>query len=171
MEFDNEHNEIIYLTDELNQINIQCMRLKRAYEEAKLNLEKFKSKQETTKIQIKKLTEIIESGTILKYVENIEGVDTLTKEELTAIYTGIDKTDYNEESHLKSYGKVYPRFIDLERVVKDVINFKKLYPGWILEHLARGGQYDTMPPETYYKYTYKTPQGHYMSHGGIEVIN
>ena len=49
--------------------------------------------------------------------------------------------------------------------------FKKLYPDWILESLTRGGQYDTLPPQTFYRYTYKTPHGHYMSMGGIERIN
>jgi len=163
MEFDNEHNEIIYLTDELNKVNIQCMHLKRAYKEAKLNWENFKSKQETIKIQIKKLQEIIESGTISKYVENIEGVDTLTKEELTTIYTGIDKTNYNEDPYLNSYGKVYPRFIDLERVVKMTIDIKKKYPGWILDSLNSlkwSCSEESLPPRNYYSSKYITPHGH-----------
>ena len=159
MEFDNEHNEIINLTHELNKINIECMRLKRAYEEAKVNWEKCKSKQETTKKQIKKLTEIIESGSILKYVENIEGVDTLTKEELSAIYTGMDKTDYNKDSFLKSSGKVYARFIDLERVVKMTIDIKKKYPGWILDSLKWACSEDSLPPRNYYSSKYITPHG------------
>jgi hypothetical protein len=76
----------------------------------------------------------------------------------------MDKTDYRKNGN-------YPRWYDLERLVNEVIVFKKLYPGWILESLARGGQYDTLPPQTFYRYTYKSPHGHYMSMGGIERIN
>jgi hypothetical protein len=160
MEFDKEHDEIIQLTHELNSVNIQCMRLKKAYDEAYANWKEYISKKETIKKQIKKLTEIIEAGSILKYVENIEGIDTLTNEELTAIYTGIDKTDYNEDSYLKSSGKVYARFIDLERVVKMTIDIKKKYPGWILDSLKWSCSEDSLPPRNYYSSKYITPHGH-----------
>ena len=85
------------------------------------------------------------------------------QEELVAISNGMDKTDYRKHDN-------YPRWYDLEKLVKEVIAFKKLYSGWILESLTRGGHYDTLPPQTFYRYTYKTPQGHYMSMGGIERI-
>jgi hypothetical protein len=55
-------------------------------------------------------------------------------------------------------------------IITEVINFKKLYPGWILDSLKNVGRVDILPPETVYKYTFKTPQGHYWSMGGIESI-
>ncbi len=76
--------------------------------------------------------------------------------ELVAISNGMDKTDYRKHGN-------YPRWYDLETLVKDVIAFKNLYPGRILVSLSRVGQYDTLPPETFYRYTYKSPHGHYMS--------
>ena len=120
-------------------------------------------KKELSK-EIKKLEEIIEAENVFESVENMEGFDTLLQEELVAISNGMDKTDYRKNGN-------YPRWYDLERLVNEVIVFKKLYPGWILESLARGGQYDTLPPQTFYRYTYKSPHGHYMSMGGIERIN
>ena len=123
MEFDKEHDEIIHLTHELKAINIQCMCLKRAYEEARIKWEDCKNTRMTAEKRIKQLEDIIESGTIFQYVENIEEVNTLTKEELTAIYNGMDKTNYNQESTRR----VYPRFIDLERLVKMTIDIKKKF--------------------------------------------
>jgi hypothetical protein len=45
MEFDKEYNEIIKLTYELNQIDIQHRHLNSVYEESKRNLEECKNKQ------------------------------------------------------------------------------------------------------------------------------
>jgi hypothetical protein len=113
------------------------------------------------------LEEIIEVENVFESVENIEGFETLLQTELVAISKGMDKTDYNKTDYGKS---VFPRRYDLERLVKHVIAFKKLYPGWILECITIGGQYDTYPPQTMYRYTYLSPHGHYMSMGGIERI-
>ena len=70
----------------------------------------------------------------------------------------MNKTDYRKHGD-------YPRFYDLETLIKHVIEFKKQYPGWVLESVEKTGQYDTLPPQTFYKFTYKTPLGHYMSFG------
>jgi hypothetical protein len=98
------------------------------------------------------LEDIIESENVFESVQTVEGFDTLLKSELVVISNGMDKTDYRKHGN-------YPRWYDLERLVKEVIYFKKLYPGWILDHLARGGQYDTLPPQTFYRYTYKSQHG------------
>ncbi len=99
--------------------------------------------------------------------QGIEGFETLLQKELLAISNGMDKRDYRDFVR-KEFN--FPRFKDLEQLIKDVINFKKLYPGWILDRAESGGQYDTMPPKTFYRYTFKTPQGHYWSHGGIHIL-
>ena len=95
---------------------------------------------------------------MLKYVENIEEFDMLTKAELVAIYNGMDKTNYNEETVLKC--RIYPRFIDLESLVKMTIHIKKQYPGWILTSVKCEGSQDSLPPRTYYSSKYITPYGH-----------
>ena len=160
MELEQEHNEKNHLIKELNEVELQCERLKRVYEEAKKNWEECKTKRDTVKKRLNQLTAIIESKSLIKYVENIEGIDTLTKEELTAIYTGIDKTDYNKDSYLNSSGRLYPRFIDLERVVKMTIDIKKKYSGWILDSLKWASSEDSLPPRNYYSSVYITPHGH-----------
>lgn len=76
-----------------------------------------------------------------------KALTSLSQIELDIIAYGMDKKDY----------RVYcdcPRWYDLERIAKEVIEFKKLYPGWILERLDLDGQYDGLPPTTYYKYIY-----------------
>ena len=118
---------------------------------------------------IKKLEDIIESEDVFETVRQIEGFDTLNQEELIIIKNGMNKVNYRKMDLVRNRAEL-PRWIDLERLVKQVIEFKKTYPGWILERIAANGQYDSLPPQTFYKFTYKTPHGHYMSFGGIEVL-
>jgi hypothetical protein len=82
----------------------------------------------------------------------------LLNEELLAIGQGMDKTDYRQ------YGN-YPRYIDLDRLVHEVIGLKQLYTGWTLECVQKGVVYDTMPPKTAYSFTFRTPHGHHMTCG------
>lgn len=164
MEIAEAKNELIRISAELAEVETELKDLNKIYRENRIKINLCDSRRKDLSQQIKKLERIIDTENVFESVQGVEGFDTLLQEELVAISNGMDKTDY------RKFGN-YPRWHDLERLVKEVIDFKKLYPGWILESLARGGQYDTLPPQTFYKYTYKTPQGHYMSHGGIEVIN
>ena len=133
----------------------------RLCESAKKNLSK----------ELKRLEDIIESENILANVLWIEGVETLSQQELVSISTGMDQTDYRKMDLINATSNTeLPRWIDLERLVKEVIEFKKQYPGWILERIQKSGQHDTFPPQTFYKFTYKSPQGHFMSYGGIELL-
>ena len=164
MEFAEAKSEIIRVREELSQVQDELNRLNKIYIEHRRQVNLYENKKKDLSKKIKKLEEIIETENVFETVQNIEGLDTLLQEELVAISKGMDKTDY------RKYGN-YPRWHDLERLVNEVIAFKKLYPGWILESLAGGGQYDTLPPKTFYIYTFKTPQGHYMSMDGIERLN
>ncbi len=164
MEFAEAKNEIVRVREELSQVENQLKELNKIYMENRKKVTSCENRKKELSKEIKKLEDVIESENVFESVQNIEGFDTLLQEELVAISNGMDKTDYRKNGN-------YPRWYDLERLVKEVIAFKKLYPGWILESLTRGGQYDTLPPQTFYRYTYKTPHGHYMSMGGIERIN
>jgi hypothetical protein len=57
----------------------------------------------------------------------------------------------------------------LERICKEVIELKQKYTTWTLKGLKRGGQYDTMPPQTFYRYIYKDDNGFYFTIGGLLV--
>lgn len=163
MEFTEAKNKILKLHIELSEVETEINELNKIYREhlKKVNLCVLRKKQLSQ--EIKKLEDIIESVNIFDSVRVLDGFDTLIQEELTIISQGMDKTDYRKHGN-------YPRWYDLERLVKEIIEFKKLYPGWILERLSRGGQYDTLPPQTFYRFTYKTPQGHFMTIGGIECV-
>ena len=164
MEFAEAKNEIVRVREELSQVENQLKELNKIYMENRKKVTSCENRKKELSKEIKKLEDVIESENVFESVQNIEGFDTLLQEELVAISNGMDKTDYRKHGN-------YPRWYDLERLVKEVIAFKKLYSGWILESLTRGGQYDTLPPQTFYRYTYKTPQGHYMSMGGIQHVN
>jgi hypothetical protein len=164
MDFAKAKNNIIKVKTELIEVENELKELNKIYMEYRKKINLCENRKKELSKEIKKLIEIIETENVFEIVQKIEGFDTLLQEELVAISNGMNKTDY------RKYGN-YPRWYDLERVVNEVILFKKLYPGWILERLTSGGQYNTLPPETFYKYTFKTPQGHYWSMGGIEHLD
>jgi hypothetical protein len=156
-------NKIIDLTAELIKNEAEYKELNKIYMEHRIKMNLCLNRKRELSKEIKKLEAIMETENMFELVENIEGFDTLLKSELVTISNGMNKTDYRKHGN-------YPRWIDLERLVKEVIAFKKLYPGWILDYIEQNGAYDTLPPETYYKYTYKTPQGHCMYFDGFTPI-
>ena len=76
----------------------------------------------------------------------------------------MDRTDY------RRYG-YRPRFYDFERICKEVIEIKQRYPKWRLTNMSRGGQIDTLPPYTHYRYKYKDEYGSHFDIGGIKLIS
>jgi hypothetical protein len=115
--------------------------------------------------ETKRREDIEESKNIIKKnITNIEGFTLLSEDELSIITKGMNKTDYRKHGY-------YPRFIDLERICKEVIAVKKRYPQWSLTNLANGGQYDSLPPTIFYKYEYKDEEGIHFNIGGISVSN
>lgn len=87
-------------------------------------------------------------------IQNIPNFDLLTKDDLFKISKAIDKTDYNCNSDKK-----YPRFIDLENVVKYIIQVKHTYPLWKLIYINKFGKIDIYPPKNCYTYHFTTPEG------------
>jgi hypothetical protein len=171
MEIAKAKTKIVELRAELIQVDSELKEFGKIYMEYRKKVTSCENKKRELSKEIKKLEEIIETENVFESVQNIEGFDTLLQEELVAISNGMDKTDYSKMDLVRARSnESIPRWYDLERLVKEVIAFKKLYPGWILNYITKGGQYDTLPPQTFYKYTYKSPHGHYMSMGGIEII-
>lgn len=114
--------------------------------------------------EIKRREEIEEAKNIITTdISSIEGFESLSEDELSIITKNMDKTDYRKNGS-------YPRFNDLEKICKAVINMKKRYPTWILTNLAAGGQLDTFPPQIFYKYEYKDENDCYFNLGGIQVV-
>jgi len=123
-------------------------------------MREYEDKNKELSKQINKLQDIIDSKNIFASVgdlDGFDGFDMLSEEERALIVKGMDKTDYTiHDQHVE-------RWIDLKRLIKEVVEFKIQYPGWILESVNKNGQYDTLPPKNFYKFTYKTPLG-------IEII-
>lgn len=95
-------------------------------------------------------------------IRNIEGFTLLSEDEFSIITNRMDRTDYRKHGN-------YPRFLDLERICNEVITMKKRYTKWTLTNLERGGQYDTLPPKTFYKYEYKDDEGCNFDIGGFKL--
>jgi hypothetical protein len=80
--------------------------------------------------------------------------------------------DYNmlskEECEVISNGTSIQEFV---KVAKEVIEFKKLYPGWILRKLECSGYSGSAPPENVYKFKYITPTGHIMTCDDLDILN
>ncbi len=92
-----------------------------------------------------------------------EKLQYFTEDELVAINKGIDKSDYTKYN--------VPILFDLDKTLDNIIETKKKYSEWKLDSLSKGGQYDTMPPQNFYKFTYKTQEGWYVTMGGLQVLN
>jgi hypothetical protein len=92
------------------------------------------------------------STLIYKYIQEIPNFNLLSLDDAFMISKAIDKTDYS------SLGK-YPRFIDLENIVKYIIQVKQKYPSWELTNIHNYGRIDTLPPKNCYSYQFATPEG------------
>lgn len=156
MEIVEAKSEVVKLRTELAENEAEYKKLNKIYNETRVKMNLCINKKKELSTQIKKLETIIEAEDVFETVQGTEGFDTLLQSELVAISDGMDKTDY------RKYGN-YPRWYDLKRLVKEVIMFKQLYPCWILQSLTIRGQYDTLPPKSFYIYTYKSQHGHSMS--------
>jgi hypothetical protein len=92
---------------------------------------------------------------ISEYIKTIENFDLLHGDEVLLITNKMDKTDY------RKYGD-YPRWIDLEKICKEVIQLKKRYPTWKLMDLEKSRQTTTLPPESFYYYKFKDEFADYL---------
>jgi hypothetical protein len=164
MNIEEATNKINKLQEELS-IAEDCIRkYKREYSEISKKILLCENINSDLLKQIKHLETIVESENAVETVKYIEGFDSLSQEELVSISNGMDQTDY------RKHNNTFPRFYDLERLIKEVIEIKKQYPGWILDKIQKTGHYATLPPQTFYNFTFKTHLGHYMSFGEIKII-
>jgi hypothetical protein len=98
--------------------------------------------------EFKRREDISESKTMIGEKEkNIDGFNLLSEDELSVIAKNMNKTDY------RKYGQ-YPRWLDLENIIKTVVEMKKRYPKFTLTNLDIGGQIDVLPPQTFYRYEF-----------------
>jgi hypothetical protein len=146
---------ILDLQSEIDVLKIEDNNNKK--EQLKRYTEKKRVEKEL--IEKRKLLQIYEiknSITTVFYedIQNIPNFDLLTKDDLFKISNAIDKKDYNVNSDAK-----YPRFIDLENVVKYIIQVKQIYPLWELNYINKFGKIDTYPPKNCYTYHFTTPEG------------
>ena len=96
----------------------------------------------------KRREDIEESKTMIGEKEkNIDGFDLLSEDELSVIAKNMNKTDYRKHG-------AYPRWLDLETIIKTVVEMKKRYPNFTLSNLDIGGQIDSLPPQTFYRYEF-----------------
>lgn len=96
----------------------------------------------------KRREDIEEAKTMIGEKEkNIDGFDLLNEDELSVISKNMNKTDYRKHG-------AYPRWLDLETIIKTVVGMKKRYPNFTLTNLDIGGQIDTLPPQTFYRYEF-----------------
>lgn len=96
-----------------------------------------------------------------EYISNIENFDLLNEEELKIITSKMDKTDYRKLGD-------YPRWLDLENIIKYVIDIKQKYTKWTLTNLSKVGHFDRLPPKTFYNYEFKDENEMYFNIGGIK---
>jgi chromosome segregation ATPase len=89
--------------------------------------------------------------------------DALTSDEKIIIVNKMDKTDYRQ------YDATIKRWLDLDKIIKEVTETKTQYPGWTLKDIQLVMQLDSFPPQNIYHYSYTTPLGHIVSFGGETI--
>ena len=97
------------------------------------------------------LTEIFKEQNRCKEIEDIKSIEKyelLSEDEMIIIHKNMNKT----------YG-VTDRFVDLERICKEVIDIKNIYPKWKLINLKIYQQEDLLLPYSHYNYEYKDATG------------
>ena len=97
------------------------------------------------------LTEIFKEQIRRKEIEDIKSIEKyelLSEDEMIIIHKNMNKT----------YG-VTDRFVDLERICKEVIDIKNIYPKWKLINLKIYQQEDLLLPYSHYNYEYKDATG------------
>lgn len=149
--------QLVDLSEEKNKLTKQLRIVTKNFQNIEKNIKLILT-------EIKRREDIEEAKNIIgEDIRNIDGFELLSEDELSIITTKMDKTDY------RKYGD-YPRYLDLERICKEVIKMKKRYPKWKLLHLASGGQYDSMPPQTFYRYEYQDEYNNIFDIGGIKLV-
>lgn len=161
-------NSLIELRNGLKEVIQLHNKYNKLMNENRKKMNECEDRKKQITAEIKRLEHIIEYEDAFDSVCGIEGYDTLSQSEVEAITTGMDKTNYSTYS---TPAKEIPRWIDLERLVKEVIELKKDYPDWILISVRKSFQCDTLPPINHYKFTYRIPQGHEVSFGGLEFVS
>ena len=162
--------------EELDSIKTE---LSKQQSELKLEMKKLYNKRRDIDIDCDKITKKIylvveelkrrkdaeEAKALLTpEISAIEGFELLGEDELSIITKKMDRTDYRKH-------KICPRFYDFERICKEVIQIKQRYPKWKLTGVSRGGQVDTLPPYTHYRYEYKDEYGSHFDIGGLKLIS
>ena len=97
------------------------------------------------------LTEIFKEQIRRKEIEDIKSIEKyelLSEDEMIIIHKNMNKT----------YG-VTDRFVDLERICKEVIDIKNIYPKWKLINLKIYQREDLLLPYSHYNYEYKDATG------------
>ena len=116
-------------------------------------------KKEITK-QIYKIKQDLELPNILDLVKKIDVNELLSNDEIIKIYNGMDKTKYNDFDN-----KDIKRWLDLERITKQVIKVKNKYHtfGFVLQDVKKTFSEERCPPTNYYILGFKDSEGLYFS--------
>jgi hypothetical protein len=153
------------LTAQLSDLSVKKQNLKMTHILLQKNFDEIDKNIKLILKEIKRREDNEETKNIIgEDINSIEGFELLSEDELSIITKNMDRTDY------RKYG-VPVRFYDLERICREVISMKKKYPKWILTKLLRGGQYDRLPPHTFYSYEYKDEDLCRFTLGGIKLIS
>lgn len=135
------------LTNEYHELNKEIKKLNIERKNISSIISNNKKTCDKNVIEIRKLKLGIELNNCKTDMTQYDPEKQLSDQELSVIYTGMDKTDYTK------YGK--PRFLDIENIITKTNKIKKQYPRWTLISVKKTLSLDTLPPSNSYSYTFK----------------
>ena len=88
---------------------------------------------------------------VYEFASIIDGYNLLTSDEIIIITNNMDKVDYTKFEK--------PRWLDLEKIIKNIASVKTIYTDWKLISLTKTEQYNVFPPENLYAYQFIDSHG------------
>lgn len=153
------------LTKQKPELEKEIQKIYKRKRELEENYNKLNKDIRLVVAEVERRKETEEAKAILtSEISSIEGFELLGEDELSIITKKMNRTDHGK------YG-FRPRLRDLERICKEVIGMKQRYPKWKLTNVSRGGQIDTLPPHTHYRYEYKDECGIHFDIGGLKFTS
>ena len=162
------NDEIAEIQSAISPLKSEKFNLMKRVKEIEIEEKRQNNIINTKRNEIAKINDLLTIEDMYDELMTIDSFNIISRDELDIIIKNMDKTDYTQRV------ASVPRFIDIKKIIHEVIHYKQKYPTFIgtLDNMRKKGQLDTYPPTNYYEYTFKTVNGEdYFRIGGVEVIN
>ena len=155
-----DNNKNMSLNDKLNELEDRYEKINTYHKTLKNKINEIENYKKDIIQQIYKIKQDLELPNVTDLVKKIDVDELLSNDEIIKIYDGMDKTKYYDVDN-----KDIKRWLDLERITKQVIKVKNKYHtfGFVLQDVKKTFSEERCPPTNYYILGFKDNEGLYFS--------